>query len=125
MFFLFPQQFQTSTCMTCCKKPKNFQRQKCIVRKKEKHLVSYVFLSDTEFDNQWIDNSMRPSGDSPMEMASASMPNGVDCRTALQQAVDSINNGVTNAYEPECDSYGAYKPVQCYKVRIIHSKFSI
>ena len=104
-----------------------FQRQKCIIGKKEKNLdlVSYNFLSDTEFDNQWIDNSMRPSGDSPMEMASASMPNGVDCRTALQQAVDSINNGVTNAYEPECDSYGAYKPVQCYKVGIIHSKFSI
>ena len=64
---------------------------------------------------------MRPSGDSPMEMASASMPNGVDCRTASQQAVDSINNGVRNAYVPECDSYGAYKPVQCYKVRSIHS----
>ena len=57
-----------------------------------------------------------------MEMASASMPNGVDCKTAYQQAVDSINNGVSNAYVPECDSYGAYKPVQCYKVSIVNLK---
>ena len=51
-------------------------------------------------------------------MAAALSSNSyLDCRSANQQAIDSINDGVRNGYVPECDSYGGYKPVQCYKVR--------
>ena len=38
-----------------------------------------------------------------------------DCRSAHQQAIDE-SHGVNNTFIPECDEFGNYRPIQCYKV---------
>ena len=48
--------------------------------------------------------------------AASSLRNGIqDCRSAHRQAIDE-SQSVNNAFIPECDEFGNYSPVQCYKV---------
>ena len=55
----------------------------------------------------------------PSDMAQAaasSLRSGIqDCRSAHRQAIDE-SQSVNNAFIPECDEFGNYSPVQCYKV---------
>ena len=55
--------------------------------------------------------------DSPLKMASAGLGGQhKNCESALKQAKEESVSGVSNAFIPECDEFGNFKPVQCYKV---------
>ena len=55
---------------------------------------------------------------SDMAPAASSLRSGMqDCRSAHRQAIDE-SQSVNNAFIPECDEFGNYSPVQCYKVQL-------
>ena len=40
-----------------------------------------------------------------------------DCQSAHQQAIEeSVRGSISNAFIPQCDEFGDYRPVQCHKV---------
>lgn len=44
---------------------------------------------------------------------------GSDCQSAHQQAIEeSVRGAISNAFIPQCDERGDYRPVQCHKVII-------
>ena len=56
---------------------------------------------------------------SDMAPAASSLRSGMlDCRSAHRQAIDE-SQSVNNAFIPECDEFGNYSPVQCYKVQLL------
>ena len=58
----------------------------------------------------------------PASPTSATLSGLQDCRSALRQAIDE-SESVNNAFIPECDEFGNFRPVQCYKVW--HTKIPI
>lgn len=50
-------------------------------------------------------------------MLATATTTGSDCQSAHQQAIEeSVRGAISNAFIPQCDERGDYRPVQCHKV---------
>ena len=92
-------------------------------RKKQRKNMTRLPIPST-LRSQWQQTKEKEEllSDSPLEMAAAATGLGggkhQDCQIARKQAIDeSARSGVKDAFIPECDESGDFRPVQCYKVR--------